>query len=186
MKRIGCTARPRSLPACAGDDRRSAPAFAWTDTRTRNRSKSISTGHFYCRSRRLKMQMCRPTISRSQTRHPQRRFSFSRLRILLRTLLRSGIAQHKRHLHTRPPPISRRSPHQQFQWRNQLPYRRLRPTPEPIASPPPEDKKGAPILVEEPGMSWWDAKVWDPWEGNVELGLNGTDGNSETFDVRSA
>lgn len=57
------------------------------------------------------------------------------------------------------------------------------PAPEPIASPPPEDK-GAPILVEEPGMSWWDAKVWDPWEGNVELGLNGTDGNSETFNVR--
>ncbi len=28
-------------------------------------------------------------------------------------------------------------------------------------------------------------KSWfDPWEGNVELGLSGTDGNSETFNVR--
>jgi putative salt-induced outer membrane protein YdiY len=60
------------------------------------------------------------------------------------------------------------------------------PTPppaEPVATPPAE-KNDAPILVEEPGMTWWDAKVWDPWEGNVELGLNGTDGNSETFNVR--
>lgn len=54
---------------------------------------------------------------------------------------------------------------------------------EPIAAPPPEETK-EPLLVEEPGLTWWDAKVWDPWEGNVELGMNGTDGNSETFNIR--
>jgi hypothetical protein len=32
--------------------------------------------------------------------------------------------------------------------------------------------------------AFWDAAVWDPWEGSIELGLNGTEGNSETFNVR--
>jgi putative salt-induced outer membrane protein YdiY len=35
-----------------------------------------------------------------------------------------------------------------------------------------------------PGWQVWQPTFWDPWEGNVELGLNGTDGNSETFNVR--
>lgn len=32
--------------------------------------------------------------------------------------------------------------------------------------------------------SWFGVDYWKPWEGNVELGLSGTDGNSETFNVR--
>ncbi len=40
------------------------------------------------------------------------------------------------------------------------------------------------MIVEEPAWGLWGAKVWDPWEGNVELGLNGTDGNTQTFNVR--
>jgi putative salt-induced outer membrane protein YdiY len=32
--------------------------------------------------------------------------------------------------------------------------------------------------------SWFDKSTWDPWEGNVEFGLNGTDGNTKTFNVR--
>jgi putative salt-induced outer membrane protein YdiY len=32
--------------------------------------------------------------------------------------------------------------------------------------------------------SWFNSETWDPWEGNVEFGLNGTDGNTETFNVR--
>lgn len=35
-----------------------------------------------------------------------------------------------------------------------------------------------------PGWQVWQPAFWDPWEGNVELGLNGTDGNTETFNVR--
>ena len=33
--------------------------------------------------------------------------------------------------------------------------------------------------------SWWSHSYWDPWEGSVELGLSGTEGNSETFNVRA-
>ncbi|WP_254510603.1 DUF481 domain-containing protein [Anatilimnocola floriformis] len=58
------------------------------------------------------------------------------------------------------------------------------PAPEAIAAPAAKSKADAPLLIEEPGGNWWASKVWDPWEGNVELGLNGTDGNSETFNVR--
>jgi putative salt-induced outer membrane protein YdiY len=45
---------------------------------------------------------------------------------------------------------------------------------------------GDPGLAAEPGYfsSWFSGDVWDPWEGNVEFGLNGTDGNTETFNVR--
>lgn len=57
------------------------------------------------------------------------------------------------------------------------------PTPEPVPAST-VTKTDAPIVVEEPGLHWWDSKVWDPWEGNVELGMNGTDGNTETFNVR--
>ncbi len=31
--------------------------------------------------------------------------------------------------------------------------------------------------------SFWFG-FWDPWEGNVELGMNGTTGNTETFNIR--
>jgi putative salt-induced outer membrane protein YdiY len=31
--------------------------------------------------------------------------------------------------------------------------------------------------------SFWNS-MWDPWEGNVELGMNGTSGNTDTFNVR--
>ena len=58
------------------------------------------------------------------------------------------------------------------------------PTPEQVAAPAAKPKADAPLAIEEPGLTWWDAKVWDPWEGNVELGMNGTDGNSETFNIR--
>lgn len=57
------------------------------------------------------------------------------------------------------------------------------PAPETVAAPKAE-AKAEPIVIDEPGWSMWDAKVWDPWEGNVELGMNGTDGNSETFNIR--
>jgi putative salt-induced outer membrane protein YdiY len=48
-----------------------------------------------------------------------------------------------------------------------------------------------PVLVDPTGSegwfsssSWFDKGAWDPWEGNLEFGLNGTDGNTETFNVR--
>lgn len=41
-------------------------------------------------------------------------------------------------------------------------------------------------LISDSGAGWefWNSKYWDPWEGNVELGMNGTDGNTETFNIR--
>ncbi len=56
------------------------------------------------------------------------------------------------------------------------------PEPENVTSP--SDKPLAPIGVEEIGWDFWSPVYWDPWEGNVELGLNGTDGNTETFNIR--
>lgn len=41
-----------------------------------------------------------------------------------------------------------------------------------------------PLEVAEEGWDFWSPTYWDPWEGNVELGLNGTDGNTETFNIR--
>jgi putative salt-induced outer membrane protein YdiY len=35
-----------------------------------------------------------------------------------------------------------------------------------------------------PGFQVLEPSFWDPWEGNLELGLNGTEGNSQTFNVR--
>lgn len=58
------------------------------------------------------------------------------------------------------------------------------PKPEEIPAPPSATASTPPIVIDEPGWSLWGSKVWDPWEGNVELGLNGTDGNTETFNVR--
>jgi putative salt-induced outer membrane protein YdiY len=47
----------------------------------------------------------------------------------------------------------------------------------------PSDKQ--PLLDVDAG-EWepWSPAFWDPWEGNVELGLHGTDGNTETFNIR--
>lgn len=53
-----------------------------------------------------------------------------------------------------------------------------------VPTPPPAEKSTAPVLVEESGWSSWAPKVWDPWEGSVELGMNGTEGNSQTFNIR--
>lgn len=56
--------------------------------------------------------------------------------------------------------------------------------PEPANVTSPSDQPLAPIGVEELGWDFWSPTFWDPWEGNVELGLNGTDGNTETFNIR--
>ena len=40
------------------------------------------------------------------------------------------------------------------------------------------------VIMGEPGWYIWQPAYWDPWEGNVELGLSGTEGNSQTFNVR--
>lgn len=45
-----------------------------------------------------------------------------------------------------------------------------------------------PITEELPAdESWWlfPASWYKPWEGSAELGLNGTEGNSQTFNIRS-
>lgn len=47
-----------------------------------------------------------------------------------------------------------------------------------------EQVLGEKVILEEPGWHVWSPAFWDPWEGNVELGLSGTEGNSETFNVR--
>lgn len=83
------------------------------------------------------------------------------------------------------------------------PFLRLPPIDEelPAASPTaaepdsPSDQAAAPaatgerdaqenVIVDVPGWHVWQPAFWDPWEGNVELGLSGTEGNSETFNVR--
>jgi putative salt-induced outer membrane protein YdiY len=67
------------------------------------------------------------------------------------------------------------------------------PAPEEITADPgvaAADSEDAKVILEEPGwhvwQPWfWDTSYWDPWEGSVELGLSGTEGNSETFNVRA-
>ena len=39
-------------------------------------------------------------------------------------------------------------------------------------------------IVVPPAWQPWTPAFWDPWEGSLELGLSGTEGNSETFNVR--
>jgi len=39
-------------------------------------------------------------------------------------------------------------------------------------------------LFVPPDWELWSGAFWDPWEGNVELGLSGTEGNTQTFNVR--
>lgn len=55
--------------------------------------------------------------------------------------------------------------------------------PESIAPGTPEEKS-APLDEVDAGWEFWSPAYWDPWEGNLELGLNGTDGNTETFNIR--
>jgi len=55
--------------------------------------------------------------------------------------------------------------------------------------PTPEPTSESIVIPDTSGWNvwqpaFWDAAVWDPWEGSVELGLSGTEGNSETFNVR--
>ncbi|HUE74800.1 MAG TPA: DUF481 domain-containing protein [Pirellulaceae bacterium] len=71
-------------------------------------------------------------------------------------------------------------------------------TPPPSAAPPspsdaapPSDPAAAAAPAEEliviPPEAWefWAPGYWDPWDGSVELGLSGTEGNSQTFNVRA-
>lgn len=48
------------------------------------------------------------------------------------------------------------------------------------ATSAPATSSVVPSIVES---SMW-RELWDPWEGNFELGMNGTAGNTETFNVR--
>ena len=61
------------------------------------------------------------------------------------------------------------------------------PQPE-VIDPPGEPASEAPeeILPAE-SDSWWmfPASWYKPWEGSAELGLNGTEGNSQTFNIRA-
>jgi len=60
---------------------------------------------------------------------------------------------------------------------------------EEIETPSPSDESSD-IVSPSSSQTWipriamWEPDFWDPWEGNVELGLSGTEGNSETFNVR--
>src|SRR5688572_2687966 len=55
----------------------------------------------------------------------------------------------------------------------------------PAASASPTTPSATPEeIVVLPEWSMWTPAFWDPWEGNVELGLSGTEGNSQTFNVR--
>ena len=79
------------------------------------------------------------------------------------------------------------------------PFERLPPITEELAPTPaepasPSDQSAAPaageldqheqVILHDPGWQVWQPAFWDPWEGNVELGLSGTEGNSQTFNVR--
>jgi putative salt-induced outer membrane protein YdiY len=79
------------------------------------------------------------------------------------------------------------------------PFERLPPITEelaPTSAEPasPSDQSAAPaageldqqeqVILHDPGWQVWQPAFWDPWEGNVELGLSGTEGNSQTFNVR--
>jgi hypothetical protein len=55
--------------------------------------------------------------------------------------------------------------------------------PPPTAAIAPEEWNGKFVDL-EPGWQVWSPEFWDPWEGSVELGLSGTEGNSQTFNVR--
>lgn len=40
------------------------------------------------------------------------------------------------------------------------------------------------VFTDREAWTMLSPAFWDPWEGNVELGLNGTDGNTNTFNIR--
>lgn len=50
---------------------------------------------------------------------------------------------------------------------------------DPATAPVPEV-----IVIPSSAWDFWSPTFWDPWEGSVELGLNGTEGNTQTFNVR--
>lgn len=53
--------------------------------------------------------------------------------------------------------------------------------PSPSDQPASEEK----LVVEDHGWGGYLAPAaWDAWDGNIELGLNGTEGNTQTFNVR--
>ncbi len=56
------------------------------------------------------------------------------------------------------------------------------PTAPPEEIPPGDASAEAVGQVLGPESFWYS--FWDPWEGNVELGMNGTLGNTETFNIR--
>jgi putative salt-induced outer membrane protein YdiY len=58
------------------------------------------------------------------------------------------------------------------------------PPPQSIAPPDQQPLSRMEELMLAPGWSWWSPAYWDPWDGSVELGLSGTEGNSQTFNVR--
>ena len=60
--------------------------------------------------------------------------------------------------------------------------------PTPSAAAPPAGE-GVPLNAEAiaiPQATWdfWSPQFWDPWDGSVELGLSGTEGNTQTFNIR--
>jgi len=57
-------------------------------------------------------------------------------------------------------------------------------SPEAVAPGPATPADEQKVILDDPGWQVWSPTFWDPWEGNVELGLSGTEGNSETFNVR--
>jgi hypothetical protein len=52
----------------------------------------------------------------------------------------------------------------------------------PLAMPP---TTAGEVVIVDPGWQVWSPNFWDPWEGSVELGLSGTEGNTQTFNVRA-
>lgn len=58
--------------------------------------------------------------------------------------------------------------------------------PSPSDRPPGDDAAGSmdDSRLWIPDVPVLEPEYWDPWEGNVELGLSGTEGNSQTFNVR--
>jgi putative salt-induced outer membrane protein YdiY len=74
------------------------------------------------------------------------------------------------------------------------PTRESEPLPPPSAEEPKSPSDRLPEVIAPPedsqslllGESAWllGPTYWDPWEGTVELGLSGTEGNSQTFNVR--
>ena len=59
----------------------------------------------------------------------------------------------------------------------------------PAAAPPDSTAAAAApkdaIVLSPEAWEFWAPGYWDPWEGSVELGLSGTEGNSQTFNVRA-